>query len=327
MFHLNASTLGLLFCYSCRMFDAFQVGPFLFWTHLLFLMVAIWMSAEFFFRLAQSAGLSLQPFRDQAYLYAIGALIGGRLFAVIEQYRLYIRSDDLLRIFMLHDGNFSFLGMAVGIATVLYITRRSSRTTFLQWLDVLFPATTFGFAFSWVGKFFAGHAYGSPTDMFWGVTYNAFNVRFAVPIHPVQLYYAFFFFALTFALLIVRKHARRAGAETLIGVIVATIGTFFLESFRGDFGIPVFATELDLLLLLLLFISLGLFAAFELTISQRLVVWYELVTTLLCAAYLFVRPTLPFESFELRFSQLLSILALFATVVYVIVHRRRHPHL
>lgn len=309
------------------MFDLFEVGPFLIWTHLVFLLVAIWMSSEFFFRLAQSAGLSLQPFRDQALWYLGSGLLGGRLFAVIEQYRLYIRLDDLLRVFDFRDGNFSFLGIAVGIAIVLYITRRSSRTTFLQWLDVLFPATTFGLTFDWLGKFFAGHAYGRPTDMFWGVTYDAFNVRFAVPIHPVQLYYALFFLVLTFGLLVVRKHARRAGAETLVGVIIATIGTFIFESFRGDFGIPVFATQLDLLLLLLLFISLGLFAAFEMNLTQRMIIGYELVTTLLCASYLFIRPWLPFESFELRFSQLLSILALLATVVYVTVHRRRHPHL
>lgn len=309
------------------MFDAFQIGPFLIWTNLVFLLIAIWMSSEFFFRLAQSAGLSLQPFRDHAWWYLLSAVLCGRLFAVIEQYRVYLKPDDPLRFMFLHDGNFSFLGMSVGIVIVLYITRRTSRTTFLQWLDVILPATTFGLSFDWVGKFFAGHAYGRPTDMFWGVTYDAFNVRFAVPIHPVQLYYALFFFLLTFLLLIVRKNAKRAGAETLFGIVLATIATFFFESFRGDFGIPVFATQLDLLLLVLLFVSLGVFAAVEIRLSPRMIIIYEFVTTVLCAAYLFIRPWLPFESLELRFSQLLSILALLGTVVYVVVHRRRHPHL
>lgn len=309
------------------MFEAFQVGPFLIWTHLLFLVIAIWLCSEFFFRLAQSAGLSLQPFKDHAMWYLIGAMLGGRFFAVVEQYRVYLKPDDPFRVFFIHDGNFSFLGMAVGIAIVLYIVQRASRTTFLQWLDVLLPATTFGLSFDWLGKFAAGQAYGRPTDVFWGVTYDAFNVRFAVPIHPVQLYYALFYFTLTFALLIVRKHARRAGAETLAGIVIAALGTFALEWFRGDFGIPVFATKLDFILLLLLFASLGVFAAIELNLSQRLILIYEGVTTVLCAAYLFVRPYLPFETFELRFSQLLAVLALLGAIVYVVVHRRRHPHL
>lgn len=309
------------------MFEAFQLGPFIFWTHLLFLLIAIWLSTEFFFRLTQSAGLSLQVFRDDAPWFLLGAILGGRLFAIIEQYQVYLRWDDPFRFLFLHDGNFSFLGMSVGIAVVLYLLRRTSRTTFLQWLDVLLPAATFGLAFDWLGKFAAGQAYGRPTDMFWGVTYDAMNVRFAVPIHPVQLYYASFYLVLSFLLLIVRKHARRAGAETLVGIVVAALVTFGFEYFRGDFSIPVYATQLDFLMLLLLFTSLGIFAAVELNLSQRMVILYESLTTLLCATYLFIRPWLPFETFELRFSQLLSTLALLGAVVYVVVHRRRHPHL
>ena len=80
-------------------------------------------------------------------------------------------------------------------------------------------------------------------------------------------------------------------------------------------------------LLLLLFLSLGVFATIEAKVSQRMMLVYEGLVTLLCAAYLLLRPWLPFSTFEMRFSQLLSILALLATVVYVVVHRRRHPHL
>lgn len=309
------------------MFEGFQLGPFNIWTHLIFLLIGLWLSAEFFFRLAQSAGLSLQHFRDHGLWHLLAAIVGGRLFAVIEQFRVYMRVDDPLRVFYLHDGNFSFLGAAAGIAAVLYFTRGTSRTTFLQWLDVLLPATCFGLSFNWLGKFAAGQAYGVPTDMWWGVTYDAPNVRFAVPIHPVQLYYALFYFFLTFLLLVVRKHAKRAGAETLVGIVLASIATFIFEYFRGDFSIPVFATRLDFIVLFLVFLSLGIFTLLGEKLSQRTAIVYEVVGTVLCAAYIFVRPFFPFETFELRFSQLLAILALLASVVYVVVHRRRHPHL
>jgi phosphatidylglycerol:prolipoprotein diacylglycerol transferase len=311
------------------MFEAFEIGPFIIWTHLVFLLIGLWLSSEFFFRLAQSAGLSLQHFRDYAWWHLIAVLVGGRLFAVIEQYRIYLRADDPFRIFQLHDGNFSFLGAAAGIALVLYLARGTSRTTFLQWLDVLLPATCFGLSFNWLGKFAAGQAYGTPTNMWWGVTYNAANVRFAVPIHPVQLYYALFFFFLTFLLLIVRKHAKRAGAETLVGIALASIATFSLEAFRGDFSIPVFASRLDFFVLLLVFASLGIFTLLneKQRISPRFAIITEIIGMAICAAYLFIRPLLALDSFELRFSQLLSVLALLGSVVYVTVHRRRHPHL
>lgn len=308
------------------MFEAFEIGPFIIWTHLTFLLLGLWLSTEFFFRLAQSAGLSLQHFKDNAWWYLLGAIVGGRISAVIEQYRVYMRVDDPLRVFYMHDGNFSFLGAYIGIAAVLYLSRGTSRTTFLQWLDVLTPATCFGMSFNWLGKFAAGQAYGTPTDAWWGVTYDAANVRFAVPIHPVQLYYAFFYFFLTFLLLIVRKHAKRAGAETLFGIAVASVATFIFESFRGDFSIPVFATKLDFIILFLVFLSLGIFTVLE-RLSQRAIILCEAGATVLCAAYVISRPWLPFEAFELRFSQLLAILALLGSVVYVVVHRKRHPHL
>ncbi len=311
------------------MFEAIQIGPFIIWTHLVFLLIGLWLSAEFFFRLAQSAGLSLQHFKDYGWWHLLGVVVGGRLFAVIEQYRIYLRADDPFRIFFLHDGNFSFLGAAGGIAVVLYLARGTSRTTFLQWLDVLLPATCFGLSFNWLGRFAAGQAYGTPTDWWWGVTYNAPNVRFAVPVHPVQLYYALFYFFLTFLLLIVRKHAKRAGAETLAGIVVASTATFVFEAFRGDFSIPVFATQLDFLLLFLAFVSLGVFTvlAERQRISPRSALICEAIGMVLTAAYIFARPWMGLESFELRFSQLISILALLAAVVYVTVHRRRHPHL
>lgn len=307
------------------MFEAFEIGPFIFWTHLFFLVIAIWLSWEFFFRLALSAGLSLHHFKESAHWYLLGFFLGGRLFSVISEYRVYLK--DPLNVIMINDGSFSLLGGSIGIGIVLYILRRKSRTTFLQWLDVLLPATTFGLAFEWLGKFASGQAYGKPTDVFWAITYDASNVRYAVPVHPVQLYYAGFFFVLTFALLIVRKNAQRAGAETLTGIVAASLATFLLENFRGDFSIPVFATQFDFILLVVLFVSLGLFAAIELKMSQRMAILFEVMTTVLCAVYLSVRSMLPFETFELRFSQLLAILALLAAVVYVVVHRRRYPHL
>lgn len=307
------------------MFQAFPLGPFLIWTSVVFLLIGIWISVEFFLRLANSSHLSLQHFREHAWWYLGAFLLCGRFFAVVTQYRVYW--NDPLRLFVIWDGGFSFLGAAIGIGIILYWSTRSHRATFLQWLDVLLPATTMGLAFSWFGLFFAGHSYGKPTDMFWGVTYDSISVRYAVPIHPVQLYYAFFYLALTFLLLIIRKYSQRAGTETLVGILCASIVTFFLEYFRGDFYIPVFATQVDFIIILFLFVSLGVFAAVELTLSRRALFIYEGVLLTVVGGYALVRSQLTLETFELRFSQFLSVLALLATIVYVVVHRRRYPHL
>lgn len=307
------------------MFEAFAIGPAIIWTRVVFLLLGIWLSFDFFLRLSESANLSLSHFKEHGWQYLAAAAGFGRLFEIIAQYRVYIR--DPLRIFIVWDGSFSFMGAAFGIGVVIYIHTRMHRSTFLQWLDVLTPAAIFGTAFDWFGKFAGGQSYGKPTNIPWAVTYDTIGVRYTVPIHPVQLYYAFSLLILTFILLIIRKHSSRAGSETFVGILAAAFLTFIFEYFRGDFSIPVFATKLDFAVLCLLFVSLGMFAAVELKLTQKALLIYEGILIVVIGGYAVSRSFLPLAASELRFSQFLAVLSCLATIVYVVVHRRKYPHL
>ena len=309
------------------MFEAFSVGPAIIWTRVVFLLMGIILATEFFLRLAESENLSLQHFKDKSWHFLIAFLVFGRLFGILAQYHVFLH--DPKRFFIPWDGTFSFIGAAFGIGVMIYWHTRHHRSTFLQWLDVLLPAAIFGAAFDWFGRFAAGQAYGKPTDLPWGVTYDIIGVRYTVPIHPVQLYYAFLFLLLTFLLLIIRKHSARAGAETFVGILIASIASFLFEYFRGDFSIYAFVTKMDFVVLLALFLSLGVFAAVELTLSQKTLLIYELALVVLFGGYVLARLflDLPFATFELRVSQHLAVLSLLSTIVYVVVHRRKYPHL
>lgn len=307
------------------MFESFSIGPLTIWLRLIFLLIGILLGTEFFLRLAASAGLSVQIVKDHARWHLIAFLVCGRLLAVVGDYQTYIR--HLSRILIVWDGAFSFLGGALGIALVLFFSTRTLRTTFLQWLDVLLPSVTFGFAFDWFGMFLGAQAYGKPTNVPWGVTLNGIDVRFSVPIHPVQLYYAFFYLTLTFCLLLIRRHSKRAGAETLLGIVAASFAVFFFEFFRGDFGISVFPLMTDFIFIGLLILSLGVLALLEQRLSERGNVVYGAVVAAVTVAYVLYRPWITLPQYPLRFSQVLSVLALLATVVYVVVHRRKYPHL
>lgn len=307
------------------MFEAFQFGPVTIWLRLSFLLIGTWLAAEFLFRLAASANLSLQSLKDDAKWHLLAFVLGGRILAIVGQYQTYTK--DWLRIFIVWDGSFSFLGGAIGIALVLFWSSRNQRVTFLQWLDVLLPATTFGLAFDWFGMFLSAQSYGKPTNVPWGVVMDTFSVRYTVPIHPVQLYYAFFYFVLTFVLLLIRRYSKRAGAETLLGIVTASVAVFFFEFLRGDFSIPVFAKLTDFIFLGCLFASLGVLAIIEQKLSERANTMYGGAVAVLTLAYVLSRSWLELPQYQLRFSQVLSILALLATVVYVVVHRRKYPHL
>lgn len=307
------------------MFEAFQFGPATIWMRLAFLLLAIWASSEFFFRLSKAAGLSLQNITDDAKFHLIAFLLGGRLFAIIANYQVYAK--NWLRIFIVWDGAFSFIGASLGVALVLFLVTSKQRATFLQWLDVLLPATTFGLAFDWLGMFMSAQAYGKPTNMPWGVVMDTFSVRYTVPIHPVQIYYALFYFFLTFVLLLVRKYSKRAGAETLFGIAIASLAIFLFEFMRGDFGIPVFAKLTDFIFLGCLIVSLGVLGLIETRLTERTNTLYGGIVAVLTVVYVLSRSWIELPQYQLRFSQVLAILALLATVVYVVVHRRKYPHL
>ncbi len=292
---------------------------------LVFLLIGSWIAAEFFFRLALSANLGLQHLKDKGWIFGTVFLVMGRLMAILANYQTYMK--DPFRVIVVWDGGFSFLGGAIGIGVVLFFTTRDHRTTFLQWLDVLVPATTLGLAFDWLGKFMAAQSYGKPTDSFLGMIFDVPDVRYAVPIHPVQLYYFVFFAVVTFVLLLIRKNSKRAGAETFFGILFASIATFFLEFLRGDFGINVFANVLDFIFLGGLFVSLGVLAAIEFRLSERGNTIYGATVFVLTMIYVVARRWISFGDIQLRFTQVLAVLALLATVVYVVVHRRKYPHL
>ena len=54
---------------------------------------------------------------------------------------------------------------------------------------------------------------------------------------------------------------------------------------------------------------------------------YGGVVGILTIGYVVARPWIDLVQYQLRFSQVLAILALLTTVVYVVVHRRKYPYL
>jgi prolipoprotein diacylglyceryltransferase len=307
------------------MFPSIPLGPIVLSSGLLFLLFAFLLSLELFLRLADSAGLSVSMISKSWWIFLLASIVGGRLAAIINHYRVYVA--DLPRIVMFSDGNFSFLGAWLGIGFVLYLLTRARGTAYLPWLDALTPAAVLGLAVNDVGHFLAATHYGRPTNMPWGVTLEGVGVRYAVPIHPVQLYESFFFFVLLLLLLTVRQRKPRAGAETLIGIFFAGTLTFVMEYFRGDFSLLVFVRWTDVLLLAMLFLSLGVLATVEQRWKHQWKISYAAILVLLTLTYVVLRPLINGTEFEWRLAQFLSILAMLATFVYVVYQRWRNPHL
>jgi phosphatidylglycerol:prolipoprotein diacylglycerol transferase len=130
-------------------------------------------------REARFRGLDENLIGTGLIVIAVAALIGGRLYHVIDQWVLY--KDHPLTAFLpltiQPDGSYAFsgftgLGVPGGIITgtiVGWIYVRRTGESFFRWADVVAPALFVMQAIGRWGNFFNQELYGPPTTLPWGI--------------------------------------------------------------------------------------------------------------------------------------------------------------
>jgi phosphatidylglycerol:prolipoprotein diacylglycerol transferase len=199
-------------------------------------------------------------------IVAIAALIGGRLYHVIDQWQLY-RDNPITAILPLTvkpDGSYAFagftgLGVPGGIllgTIAAWVYVRRTHQSFWRWADVVAPGLFVMQAIGRWGNFFNQELYGPPTTLPWGIridaahrvgayvdvaTYPVATTHF----HPLFLYESVSGIVGALVLLwIARRRNSRlvAGDLLLIFFIWYGLTRFALEGLRTGnwtfFGIP-----------------------------------------------------------------------------------------
>ena len=146
---------------------AFTIGPLV--VHWYGIAYAIGLAAAYLVitREARWRRLDAGLLANGMIVVAVVALIGGRLYHVIDQWHLY--KDDLARIVLPpYSGLGVYGGIIAGtIAAFLYI--RAKRQPFLSWADAVAPGLFAMQAIARWGNFFNQELYGSPTNLPWGI--------------------------------------------------------------------------------------------------------------------------------------------------------------
>ena len=205
-------------------------------------------------REARRRGLDQRLVDNGIIIVAAAALIGGRLYHVIDQWALY--KDDPLKIIL---PPYTGLGVYGGIITgtiAAYILTRRWHQSFLRWADVIVPGLFVVQAIARWGNFFNQELYGPPTDLPWGITIDEAH---RIPAYPVSLYPVattgfhplFLYESISGALgaITLLWLARRFGPRMRPGDLMAiffiwyAVVRFALETLRADnwtfFGIPM----------------------------------------------------------------------------------------
>jgi phosphatidylglycerol:prolipoprotein diacylglycerol transferase len=152
---------------------ALSIGPItIYWYGVMY---ALGLAATFVVveREARRRGLDTGLLVNGMIIVAVAALIGGRLYHVIDQWDRY--KDNLPSIVL---PPYSGLGVYGGIITgflAAYVYVRWKRQPFLTWADCVAPGLLVMQAVARWGNFFNQELYGPPTDLPWGIPIECAN--------------------------------------------------------------------------------------------------------------------------------------------------------
>ena len=146
---------------------AIQIGPFPIYWYGIGYAVGLALAYLLIVRLARRAGEDDDLVGNGMIIVAIAALIGGRLYHVIDQWQRY--QDDLLSIVL---PPYTGLGVYGGIITgtlAAFLYARYKKAPFLRWADIVAPGLFVMQAVARWGNFFNQELYGTPTTLPWGI--------------------------------------------------------------------------------------------------------------------------------------------------------------
>ena len=249
---------------------AIQLGPIPVYWYGVCYALGLLVAYQIMVREARRKGLDAELIINGLIIVAGAALIGGRLYHVIDQWALY--KDDPLTILLpikrAADGSYAFAGFSglgvyggllVGpIAAWLYL--RWKRQSFWRWADVVAPALFAMQAVGRLGNFFNQELYGPQTDLPWGIAIQCQhrvapylcpagsdpNATLGQHFQPLFLYESLSaVVGLVFLLWLGRQYSHRLRAGDLLLVFFIWYGTtrFLLEFLRSGYnwtigGIP-----------------------------------------------------------------------------------------
>ncbi len=232
---------------------AIQLGPLPVYWYGIAYAVGLFVSYQVLVRQARRFGQDPELVGNGIIVIAIAALIGGRLYHVIDQWALY--KDDLLRIVLPpYSGLGVYGGLVTGVLAFVVLVRYYRVPAWI-WADIVAPALFTMQAIGRWGNFFNQELYGPPTNQPWGIAIDCAHRVLAYPcaqfpeattaFHPLFLYESLS--GLAGAALLIwlsrrRPYPLRPGDQILIFFIWYPVVRFLLENLRtGNWivgGIP-----------------------------------------------------------------------------------------
>lgn len=245
----------------------FQTSSFTLSTFWVFFAISVMVCLYLLITLINHHNLKMQFLSSNFWILILITIIGGRFSGILENLDFYFSNfstDKILNLFYIWDKNLNFWGAIATFFVYFYFLCKKDNQDFFRWLDLLVPVIIIGIGIGSIGAFFDGINYGNETNLPWGVNFESPFVKYAVPIHPTQIYTFLYCTILTIALFLLPrikkiKGLNMPGTVGLIGISVYGFLQFIEEFFRGDDAITIFDVRISQIASLIVAILSGIF--------------------------------------------------------------------
>ncbi len=200
-------------------------------------------------RIAYKWKMNLDKMVDVLIYGTIAAIIGARLYYCIFEWDSY--KDDPLSILAIWNGGLAIYGGIIAGLAAAFVVCKVRKMNFYNLLDIAAMSFLIGQGIGRWGNFANQEAFGSNTDMPWGMwsekigltiireqetlIEKGMDVNPSLPVHPTFLYESIWCITGFFVLYVITKKFRRFSGQTFLcyGIWYGT-GRTIIEGFRTD---------------------------------------------------------------------------------------------
>lgn len=242
---LSFPGLGLKFSMSRVAFHLF--GRPVYWYGII---IAVGFLAGILYAMKQSKrfGLNQDKMIDVVLGGVIGGIIGARLYYVLFTWDNY--KGDLVSVFKIWEGGLAIYGGIIGAFLTGVLICRIRKVKMLPMFDLAAGGLILGQAIGRWGNFVNMEAFGSNTNLPWGMTSPSIvnylslhkaalgelgvSIDPSLPVHPTFFYESVWCLLGFFMLFRLMKRRRFDGQMTLAYAAWYGLGRFFIEGLRTD---------------------------------------------------------------------------------------------
>jgi len=231
------------------MSEGIKIGPLLIRYYALIIMAGVVAAAWLSTVEAKRRGLKSDFVWDALPWVVIGGIIGARLWHIFTPPASMVEQGITTRFYLTHPldaiaiwkGGVGIPGGIIGGALALFIFTRKTKTSFLQWADIIAPGLALAQAIGRWGNFVNQEVYGSPSTLPWAINIDIAHrlpafIEYAT-YHPLFLYESLLNLINMAILLVVGRKLKdrlKNGDLFLMYLVMYPTTRFFLEFLRLD---------------------------------------------------------------------------------------------